>query len=271
MYLKFLEVIANCNIEISLVTTTLKTITCCVLLIGNELLSGRTRESNLQYMATHLNSKGVRVAEARVIPDVHQTIAGTVNAARNKYDYVFTTGGIGPTHDDITAESIALAFDVPLVINDTIADRIKSGAKIPASTLANRLRMARVPQGAHLIENLTGGPHGFYLENVYAMAGIPSVLRAMLPTIDLAIGKPVQSCSFEVLLGESHIAHELDQVQQAFPQAEIGSYPFSRDGEFGTSIVFRGTDTDLLKAAFDTTKQALQRLGTCPTSERFDW
>lgn len=242
-----------------------------MLLIGNELLSGRTRESNLQFIATHLNSKGVRVAEARVIPDVHQTIADAVNAARNKYNYVFTTGGIGPTHDDITAESIALAFGVPLEINETIADRIKSRSAIPASTLANRLRMARVPQGANLIENLTGGPQGFYLENVYAMAGIPSVLRAMLPTINIAISEPVHSCCLEVLLGESHLAHELDQVQQKFPMVEIGSYPFSRNGEFGTSIVFRGIDTALLIAAFDTTKQALQRLDTHPISEMFDW
>ncbi|MXZ43967.1 MAG: competence/damage-inducible protein A [Gammaproteobacteria bacterium] len=249
----------------------MKQITSCVLLIGNELLSGRTRESNLQYIAKHLNKKGVRVADARVLPDVHQTIADTVNVVRKKYDYVFTTGGIGPTHDDITAESIALAFGVPLELNETIASRIKSSTSIPASTLTNRLRMARVPQGAGLIENLTGGPQGFYLENVYVMAGIPSVLRAMLPTIEIATSTPVLSCSLEVLLGESHLAHELDLVQQTFQKVEIGSYPFSRDGEFGTSVVFRGTDTDLLIAAFEMTKQALLRLGSHPMSETFDW
>ena len=234
------------------------------------MLSGRTRESNLQYIAKQLNSKGIRVAEARVIPDVHQIIADAVNEVRRNYNYVFTTGGIGPTHDDITAESIARAFGVPLVVNETIAERIKQRT-VPASTLANRLLMARVPQGAGLIENLTGGPQGFYLENVYVMAGIPSVLRAMLPTLNITSGDIVHSCSLEVPLGESHLAHELSQVQRNYPKIEIGSYPFSRDGEVGTSIVFRGIDTDLLLAAFDSTKQAIQGLGSRPSLEMFDW
>lgn len=241
-----------------------------MLLIGNELLSGRTRESNLQYIAQYLSAKGVRVAEARVIPDTHQRIAETVNEVRKEHDYVFTTGGIGPTHDDITAESIALAFHVPLVESETIADRIKERTT-PQSTLTNRLRMARVPQGAGLIENLTGGPQGFYLENVYVMAGIPSVLRAMLPTIDITSGRPLHSCSLEVALGESHIAHHLDQVQSDFPTIEVGSYPFVRDNNFGTSVVFRGTEIEQLSAAFNATKQALLGIGTRPTSELFDW
>lgn len=248
----------------------MKQITCCVLLIGNELLSGRTRESNLQYIAKYLSSKGVRVTEARVIPDIHQRIADTVNEVRKKHDYVLTTGGIGPTHDDITAESIALAFDVPLVENETIAERIKKRTT-PASTLTNRLRMARVPQGASLIENLTGGPHGFSLENVYVMAGIPSVLRAMLPTIDLTTGAPLHTCSLEVALGESHIADQLDQVQRNFPMIEVGSYPFVRDGNIGTSVVFRGTEIEQLSAAFNETKQTLLRLGAQPTTEVFEW
>ena len=241
-----------------------------MLLIGNELLSGRTRESNLHYIATYLSSKGVRVAEARVIPDIHQRIADAVNEVRINHDYVFTTGGIGPTHDDITAESIALAFDVPLVENETIANRIKKRSA-PTSTLTNRLRMARVPQGARLIENLTGGPQGFYLENVYVMAGIPSVLRAMLPTIDITVGAPLHSCSLDVALGESHIAHQLDQVQRDFPTIEVGSYPFVRDGNIGTSVVFRGTEVEQLSAAFNSTKHALLQLGTRPTAETFDW
>ncbi|MCY3540496.1 MAG: molybdopterin-binding protein [Gammaproteobacteria bacterium] len=248
----------------------MRQITCCVLLIGNELLSGRTRESNLHYIAEYLGGKGIRVAEARVIPDIHQRIADTVNEVRKKHDYIFTTGGIGPTHDDITAESIALAFDVPLVENETIANRIKT--RTPRdSTLTNRLRMARVPQGASLIENLTGGPQGFYLENVYVMAGIPSVLRAMLPTIDIASCAPLHSCSLEVALGESHIARQLDEVQRQFPMLEVGSYPFVREGKIGTSVVFRGTEIVQLSAAFDTTRQVLLRLGARPTSETFDW
>lgn len=234
------------------------------------MLSGRTRESNLQYIAKYLNGKGIRVAEARVIPDVHRIIADTVNVARRTFDYVFTTGGIGPTHDDITTESIALAFDVPLELNETIAIRIKKKT-VPSSTLDNRLRMARIPQGASLIENLTGGPQGFYLENVYVMAGIPSVLQAMLPTIDIQNGVPVRSCSLNVPVGESHIAHELDQVQRAFKKIEIGSYPYSQAGNSGTAIVFRGTDTDLLLAAFTKTKEALLTLGTVPSAEMFDW
>ena len=131
--------------------------------------------------------------------------------------------------------------------------------------------MARVPQGAGLIENSTGGPQGFYLENVYVMAGIPSVLRAMLPTVELVSGSIVHSCSLEVLLGESHLAHELDQIQKRCPTVEIGSYPFSRDGNVGTSIVYRGTCTDALLTAFEATKKAIHALGLQPSLEKFDW
>lgn len=208
--------------------------------------------------------------EARVIPDVPKVIANTINEVRTNHDYVFTTGGIGPTHDDITAESVALAFDVPLVVNETIADRIRQQSA-PEKTITSRLRMARIPRGARLIENLTGGPQGFFFENVYVMAGIPSVLRAMLPTIDLVSGTTVRSCSLEVLLGESHLAHELTEVQKSFPQIEIGSYPFSRAGVFGTSVVFRGTNIDMLLAATEATKQAIKELGSRPTAEEFDW
>ena len=208
--------------------------------------------------------------EARVIPDDHKVIANTINEVRTNHDYVFTTGGIGPTHDDITAESVALAFDVPLVVNETIANRINQQSA-PERTITSRLRMARIPRGARLIDNLTGGPQGFFLENVYVMAGIPSVLQAMLPTVNLVSGTTVRSWSLEVPLGESHLAHALTEVQNSFPEIEIGSYPFSRSGVYGTSIVFRGTDTDMLRAATETTKQAIEELGSRPTSEEFDW
>ena len=218
-------------------------VTACVVVIGNEILSGRTQDVNLAHIARQLNDWGVRVAEACVVPDVEEVIVTTVNAARARFNYVFTTGGIGPTHDDITAECIASAFGVPLVISPEIAERVR-GRPAPAEVMENRLRMARIPAGATLIENPTGGPQGFRMENVFVMAGIPSVMQAMLSTIGAEIegGDVVRSRSVMAYLGESQIASALTEIQARYSDIELGSYPFYRSERYGTTLVMRGTD-----------------------------
>ncbi len=228
-------------------------VTAAVLVIGNEILSGRTQDSNLKYIAEQLNTKGIRVTEARVIPDIEARIIHHVRELAANFDYVFTTGGIGPTHDDITAESIAKAFDRPLLEHPEIATRILA-RPAPEEVMAARLRMARVPAGASLIDNPTGGPQGFCIHNVYVMAGIPSVMQGMLSTVldQLQGGIPVQSRSVTAFVGESQIAKPLGELQAAYPMLDLGSYPFMRDGRFGTVLVIRGTDggqLDALEAA----------------------
>lgn len=246
-------------------------VTASVLIIGNEILSGRTQDLNLQYIAQHLNQKGVVVAEAHVIPDIRKTIVDSVNDTRSRHDYVLTTGGIGPTHDDITAECVATAFSVPLVVDKTIAKRIRS-RPAPADIMENRLRMARIPEGAKLIDNLTGGPPGFSIGNVYVMAGIPSVLQAMLPTIDFQGGSIIRSCSVIAFMGESEISRELGIIQERYgPEIDLGSYPFNRDGRFGTTLVMRGTDTGQLCKMLEDVKQAIRNRGEEPGKVVYDW
>ena len=224
--------------------------TACVLIIGNEILSGRTQDTNLQHIAQVLGEQGVRVREARVIADVEEEIVSAVNEARAKFDYVLTTGGIGPTHDDITADCIAKAFGVPLVVSEEIAAVIGQ-RPAPAEVMESRMLMARIPEGADLIDNPTGGPQGFCIGNVYVMAGIPSVMQGMLSTIPFAGGSVVRSCSVTAYLGESQVATGLAVLQEQHPEVDIGSYPFSRDGRYGTTLVIRGTDTAVLNEVLD--------------------
>ena len=223
-------------------------VTASILIIGNEILSGRTQDVNISYIAKTLGDWGIVVEHCRVIPDVEQIIIDTVNEVRSEYDYVFTTGGIGPTHDDITAECIAKAFSVGLEQNEEIASRIKR-RPAPDDVMKSRLRMARVPVGSNLIDNPTGGPQGFAMENVFVMAGIPSVMQAMLSSLDgkLKTGKVVRSYSVRLYLGESQIAEALSQLQDQNPLVDIGSYPFFKDDKYGTVIVIRGTETEELK------------------------
>ena len=240
-----------------------RVVTACVLIIGNEILSGRTQDTNLNHIATVLGESGVRVREARVIPDTEDAIVDAVNEVRAKYDYVFTTGGIGPTHDDITADCIAKAFGVPLVINETIAERIRGRPSAP-DIMASRMRMARVPRGAELIENATGGPQGFSIGNVYVMAGIPSVMRAMISTVQLEGGAVVQSCSVTAYLGESQVATGLEEIQDRHADVDIGSYPFMDADGYGTTLVIRGTDPATLTRVLDEIKQLIVDAGETP-------
>ena len=237
--------------------------TACVLVIGNEILSGRTQDVNLQHIAVELGKRGVRVREARVVPDVAETIVAALDEARARFDYVFTTGGIGPTHDDITAECVARAFGVPLVTNETIAARIRR-RPAPPDVMASRMRMALVPEGASLIDNLTGGPQGFRVDNVYVMAGIPAVMQAMLATVELAGGAVVQTRSVTAYLGESQVAAALAAIQQRYPDIDLGSYPFSQGERYGTTLVMRGTDAEALAAMLEEVKAAIVAAGETP-------
>lgn len=238
-------------------------VTACVHVIGNEILSGRTQDANLRHIATALGAQGVRVREARVIPDVEDVIVAALNETRPRFDYVLTTGGIGPTHDDITAECVAKAFGVPLVTSEAIAARIRGG-DAPPEVMAARLRMARVPEGAELIDNPTGGPQAFRMENVYVLAGIPAVMRQMLSTVRFNGAAVVRSRSVTAYLGESQVAAGLTRIADAHPAVDLGSYPFAHEGRYGTTLVVRGTDPDELDAMIEDVKRLIVAAGEVP-------
>jgi molybdenum cofactor synthesis domain-containing protein len=225
-------------------------VTACLLIIGNEILSGRTQDKNLAFLGQRLNALGIRMMEVRVIPDIEPVVVDTLNEVRQRFDYVFTTGGIGPTHDDITAQCVAKAFGRPLIVNPE-ARAILEAHYEPGQLTEARLRMARTPEGAALIENPVSKAPGFQVENVFVMAGIPTIMQAMFNSLShrLVGGKPLQSRSVAVEMGESFIAAGLAQVQDSFPDVEIGSYPFNRDGRFGTRLVLRATEEAQLTAA----------------------
>lgn len=242
-------------------------VTAAVLIIGNEILSGRTQDTNLAYLAGKLNEYGIQIREARVVPDIEDEIVAAVNALRAKYDYVFTTGGIGPTHDDITADCIAKAFGVPLEINEEIAEILRR-RQVPPEIMAVRMRMARVPQGGGLIRN-PNGPHGFFIGNVYVMAGIPSVMQAMVGSLDglLKRGETIRSRSVTAYLPESHVAKRLGEIQDAYPHIDLGSYPFSRGERYGTTLVMRGSVAADLDAMLAQIRQMIIDLGATPEDE----
>ena len=244
---------------------TQQTVTACVLIIGNEILSGRTQDVNLSHIANTIGAWGIQVQRAEVIADDEATIIEAVRRTTAAFDYVFTTGGIGPTHDDITAACIAKAFDVALVMSPEIEAVIRR-FDAPEDVMASRLLMARVPEGADLIDNPTGGPQGFSIENVFVMAGIPKVMQAMLSTLDnrLRGGAVVSSRSIIAYLGESTIATALGAIAEQFDSVDIGSYPFFRDGRYGTNLVLRSADDAAMAQAYDAVWQAVEACGETP-------
>ena len=240
-------------------------VTAAVLVIGNEILSGRTQDLNVAHIATTIGEWGIRLREVRVVADVEGEIIDAVRALSSRYDYVFTTGGIGPTHDDITAESIAKAFGAKLIVHPDIAVRI-SARPAPPDVMAARMLMARVPEGATLIDNPTAGPQGFAIANVYVMAGIPVVMQGMLSTLKgkLRGGAVVKSLAVVAHLGESQIAAGLGAIQQRHPDVDIGSYPFARDGRYGTTLVMRGVDDAELARVRDEVRAVVKAAGGEP-------
>ena len=228
--------------------------TASIIIIGNEILSGRTLDTNSNYLAKMLAERGISLQEVRVIPDVHGIIKGVVNNESSLRDYVFTSGGIGPTHDDITAEAISCCFDVPLTVRDDavklLAMNYKNGKK---DLNAARLRMARIPEGASLIENKVSGAPGFVIKNVYVMAGVPEVFEAMVQEIILDLGSvsPIISKTIKVFKRESEISEIIWNYADRYKEISIGSYPFNNSGTFGVEIVVRHTDQILLNKVFN--------------------
>ena len=226
--------------------------TAAMLVIGDEILSGRTRDSNTHYLAGQLTERGIDLKEARVVSDDAAAIVTAVKALSAGYDHVFTSGGIGPTHDDITADCIAAAFDAHIDIRDDArallqAHYDRSGQELNAA----RLRMARIPDGAALIDNPVSTAPGFSIGNVHVMAGVPSVFKAMVASVlpTLTGGAPLLSRTMPLMKGEGDIAGPLGAFADEFPGLSVGSYPFQKDGIYGSNIVVRGSDATVLDRA----------------------
>ena len=215
-------------------------VNAAILIIGNEILSGRTQDTNTSTLATWLNSIGVIVREVRVIPDIEKTIVDTINFLRKENNYVFTTGGIGPTHDDITAQSVSKAFGLKYEIHKE-AFKILEAYYKPGEFNEGRKKMVKMPENAELILNPTSGAPGFSVENVFCLPGVPSILKSMLGSLKNKIvgGEPVLSHTISLKTVESEIANSLTKVQDQNGEVEIGSYPFFHAGKLGVSIVLR--------------------------------
>jgi molybdenum cofactor synthesis domain-containing protein len=233
-----------------------------LIIIGNEILSGRTKDKNLAYLAEWLNEIGIQLYEVRVIRDDENEIIDCVNLLRRKYNYVFTTGGIGPTHDDITTESIAKAFNVELETNPEALKILQSYYKEGELNEA-RLKMTLLPKGAELVENPVTKAPGFKMKNVFVMAGIPSIMQGMLEgaKIFLKIGNKMTSKSIDVFMPESYVAEELSKIQDNYPEVEIGSYPFNKEGQFGTSLVMRSANLNTLELCASDVTKMVKKLG----------
>ncbi|GBQ84849.1 competence-damage protein [Gluconacetobacter johannae DSM 13595] len=241
--------------------------TACILVIGNEILSGRTQDVNVQYIARRLAELGISLMEVRVIPDVRETIVTTVCDVRARFDHVFTTGGIGPTHDDITAPCIAEAFGVPWSIHPESFGLLEAHFP-PGEFNAARQRMATLPEGAIPIRNPVSVAPGFSMGNVHVMAGVPRIMRAMFEELapGLTHGTPVTSISWYALdLYEGTLAAGLSDVQSRHGQVDIGSYPFRRpDGRRGVALVSKGLDAPAVHQAADAVHDLIETLGFTP-------
>jgi len=243
--------------------------TAALAVIGDEILSGRTQDKNVAQVATWLNEQGIRLAEVRIVPDEPARIGVAVNELRAAYDYLFTTGGIGPTHDDITVDAIAAAFGVPVIVHpearaileDYYRDR-------PGGLTEARLRMARVPEGAELIPNPTSGAPGVKIENVYIMAGVPYIAASMLEALSgqLEGGKPIVSVTVGARAPESDVADLLRETEAAHPGVAIGSYPFFKDGRYGANFVIRSEDGDLARSTSEDLADRLREAGFEPVA-----
>ena len=234
-----------------------------LIIIGNEILSGRTQDKNLSYLANWLNEIGIQLVEVRVIRDEEEIVVETVNYLRSTYDYVFTTGGIGPTHDDITSLCIAKAFGVELEINSGALGILKEYYKDGELTDA-RMKMTKMPVGSELIENPVSRAPGFKMDNVFVLAGIPSIMQGMLEGAKkhLTVGEVVKSKSIDVFTPESNVADALTGLQNKYSEVEIGSYPFNKENRFGTSVVMRSSDEVKLDNCESDLKELLKNYDT---------
>jgi molybdenum cofactor synthesis domain-containing protein len=244
-----------------------RTWTAALAIIGDEILSGRTQDKNIAQVALWLNDQGIRLSEVRVVPDHMERIAEAVNALRSTYDYLFTTGGIGPTHDDITVDAIAAAFGVPVVVHPAARKILEDYYRDrPGGLTDARLRMARVPDGAELIPNETSGAPGVRMGNVFILAGVPYIAAAMLEALTgkLKGGRPVVSITVGARAPESDVADLLRETEAANPGVAIGSYPFFKDGKYGANFVIRSEDGVLARSTGDQLLDRLREAGYEP-------
>ncbi len=246
-------------------------VTAALIIIGNEVLSGRTRDANLQFIARRLVDIGIRLAEARVIADTEDAIIAAVNQCRAAHDFVFTTGGIGPTHDDITSRSVARAFGVALV-RDPVALALLEKHYEGRDLNDARLKMADIPDGAGLIHNPVSAAPGFQIENVFVLAGVPSIMEAMFEGIKerLTGGEKVASITITAFIPEGDLAGPFGRLQEEFPAVEMGSYPFFRGGRLGSSLVLRSADGPALAAAAERLRAMIRDLGSEPEEDGED-
>lgn len=236
--------------------------TAALVVIGDEILSGRTHDKNIAQVAAWLQAQGIRLKEARVVADDTDAIVEAVNTLRTRHDYLFTTGGIGPTHDDITVDSIAKAFDVPVIVHPEARAILESYYQTRGGLTNARLRMARAPEGAALIPNRYSGAPGIRYENVFIMAGVPSITAGMLDALSgqLEGGAPLLSETIGCWVGESEVADLLRQTEKAFTTCQIGSYPFWTEGRTGANFVIRSVDAEELAACTRALVQGLEAL-----------
>ena len=238
--------------------------TAGLVVIGDEILSGRTHDKNIAQVASWLQVQGIRLSEVRVVPDVMERIVEAVNALREAYDYLFTTGGIGPTHDDITVDAVAEALGVPVIVHPearAILEKYYTSRDLELTEA--RLRMARAPQGAQLIPNRMSGAPGIRIGNIHLMAGVPHITAGMLDALTgtLEGGAPLLSETIGCWTPESEVADTLRQVEKAHPACQIGSYPFFREGRVGANFVVRSTDKDQLQSCVDSLCDGLATAG----------
>ena len=239
--------------------------TAAVLVIGDEMLSGRTQDTNTNYIAKLLGTLGIDVKEARVVGDVEDEIVAALNALRARYTYVFTTGGIGPTHDDITADAVAKAFGVGIDYHPEALAMLAARFK-PGEFNEMRKRMARIPLGAELVRNSASVAPGIHIGNVYVMAGVPMIMRAMMEDITphLERGALVHAATVQARIGEGRIAAGLMKIQKDFPELSLGSYPYYRDDGFGVQLVARGRDRAKVEAAAEAIEAMIRAEGAEP-------
>lgn len=236
-------------------------VTASIIIIGNEILSGRTQDTNTNFIASKLPEAGIHLEEVRIIPDIKERIIDVVREFSSKYDYVFTTGGIGPTHDDITAESIAEAFNLESEKNPIALEVIKAGYKKMGRKMSPVAeKMAFMPVGSKLIENDVTGAPGFSIKNVYVMAGIPKIMQSMFVWVlsRLDGGIPVISKQITILTGESRVATRLKNLQEEYPEVDMGSYPLIYKDQHSTSLVLRSDAHDKLEKAFEELKEMVK-------------
>ncbi|SFR35595.1 competence/damage-inducible protein A [Litoreibacter janthinus] len=234
--------------------------TAAMLVIGDEILSGRTKDTNTNHLACALTEAGIDLKEARVVSDEHDRIVEAVRTLSKAYDHVFTSGGIGPTHDDITADAVGAAFGAHVDIRDDARDLLEAHYSRQGMEFNDaRKRMARIPDGATLIDNPVSIAPGFSIENVHVMAGVPKVFHAMVATVlaTLTGGQPLLSETLRVFIGEGDIAGPLGELAKANPDLSLGSYPFQKNGAFGSNLVIRGTDPIKLKRVVGELAKAL--------------